>query len=323
MSSLRSNEPIKSPDIDSTDPRKVKYHPYKALRLRGFMHIIPSSNLKDEPYTYEMNPDIAVPGFSRIFFVLYKPTTRYLVQTLEYWMGDYGSPWTLHVGQQLQNQQAAANVPGNSAPGGNTVNGNPAAGIGTGTANATANPAPANIPVQAAVNNAAISHDPAQAEKILQAYLDDLLDGEREVDLRDSSGNRVFVKNEQGISDFATKKVKNFPMEKWTRENINTMEEAYSDVFSLNWEDIEYAYGYEGVMTPGGKVMMGRWWRMGLNGEGVSDGYEVDCEGLGVKVVNGEALVRVDDGGEGEDGGAEGRWRKSKGLERGPFVFWT
>jgi hypothetical protein len=33
-------------------------------------------------------------------------------------------------------------------------------------------------------------------------------------------------------------------------------------------EDIEYAYAYEGVIIPGGKIMMGRWWMVGAAGEG-------------------------------------------------------
>lgn len=33
-------------------------------------------------------------------------------------------------------------------------------------------------------------------------------------------------------------------------------------------DDIEYAYAYEGVIIPGGKIMMGRWWMVGASGEG-------------------------------------------------------
>lgn len=306
----------KADKSNATHPRNVKYHPYKALRLRGFMHLVASPESDYQHVGHIVDPEIPIPGFSRIFFVLYKPTSRYLVQVLEHNMGDFGSPWTVHVGQQLQNQQVTVNVPPD------TGNANEADDV---MLNVGAGAATANVPIQAVVDGNALAHDPAQAEKILRSYLDDLLDGEHDVDVWDN-GKRVLEKNKDGIWDFATKKVKNFPIESMTRKIINNLEEAYSDTKFLNWEDIEYAYGYEGVVTPGGKVMMGRWWRMGLNGVAINDGYEIDCEGLGVRVVNGESFVpnpEVEWDGETDWVTVEGMRKKSKGLERGPFVFWT
>ena len=303
-------------DKDAPTPRRVKYHPYKALRLRGFMQLLASPESNDQLVGHIVDPEIPIPGFSRIFFVLYKPTSRYLVQVLEHNMGDYGSPWTVHVGQQLQNQQVTVNVPENAGDASGQNEDGPDAGAGAATA---------SVPSQAVVDGNALSHDPVQAEKILRSYLDDLLDGGHDVDVYEN-GKRVLEKNDDGIWDFATKKVKNFPLEKMTRETINNMEEAYSDTRFLNWEDIEYAYAYEGVVTPGGKVMMGRWWRIGMNGIGINDGYEIDCEGLGVKVVNGESFVPNPDvewDGENDWVTVEGIRKKSKGLERGPFAFWT
>ena len=53
-------------------------------------------------------------------------------------------------------------------------------------------------------------------------------------------------------------------------------------------DDIEYAYAYEGIVVPGGKIMMGRWWR---------------CAEAGF----GEGRELVEGGGE----------------DRGPWLFWA
>jgi hypothetical protein len=75
------------------------------------------------------------------------------------------------------------------------------------------------------------------------------------------------------------------------RRLIERIEDAYCDPRNLRWEDIEFAYAYEGILTSGGGVMLGRWWRVGPPGPmGMGDGQEY---GTGV------------------------------GYERGPFVFWA
>jgi hypothetical protein len=77
-----------------------------------------------------------------------------------------------------------------------------------------------------------------------------------------------------------------------TRERITEMEDRYRDPAALRWGDVDHTYVYEGVVVPGGRVMMGRWWRLGAEGCKMGDGDEY-CVGEGV-------------------------WER----ERGPFVFW-
>ncbi len=48
-----------------------------------------------------------------------------------------------------------------------------------------------------------------------------------------------------------------------TRDFIAEMEDNLHPPEELAWEDISYAYIYEGVIIPGGKIMMGRYWRCG------------------------------------------------------------
>lgn len=48
-----------------------------------------------------------------------------------------------------------------------------------------------------------------------------------------------------------------------TRDFITEMEDNLHPPEELAWEDINYAYAYEGVIIPGGRIMMGRYWRFG------------------------------------------------------------
>ncbi|KAI1619382.1 hypothetical protein EDD37DRAFT_675883, partial [Exophiala viscosa] len=61
------------------------------------------------------------------------------------------------------------------------------------------------------------------------------------------------------------------------RVKIEQMEENYQPHKYMRWDDIAYAYAYEGVMLPGGKIVMGRWWRCG--GLGGGQGWEVRADG--------------------------------------------
>jgi hypothetical protein len=70
-----------------------------------------------------------------------------------------------------------------------------------------------------------------------------------------------------------------------TRDFITEMEDKLHPPEELAWDDICYAYIYEGVIIPGGKIMMGRHWRCGP--PTVVDGFEL-----------------------------------GNGVDRGPWVFW-
>lgn len=70
-----------------------------------------------------------------------------------------------------------------------------------------------------------------------------------------------------------------------TRDFIAKMEDKVHGAEHLAWEYISYAWIYEGVIIPGGKIMMGRYWRCGS--PTVVDGFEL-----------------------------------GEGVDRGPWVFW-
>ncbi|KIX06684.1 uncharacterized protein Z518_04660 [Rhinocladiella mackenziei CBS 650.93] len=65
--------------------------------------------------------------------------------------------------------------------------------------------------------------------------------------------------------------------DKMNKFTVGHMEESFRTSEYLNWEDIEYAYAYRGVIIPRGKIMMGRYWRCGMLGSG--DGLELDADG--------------------------------------------
>ncbi|KEF63169.1 uncharacterized protein A1O9_01145, partial [Exophiala aquamarina CBS 119918] len=71
-----------------------------------------------------------------------------------------------------------------------------------------------------------------------------------------------------------------------TRAKIEDMENRFRAAYALDWLDMEYAYAYEGVIIPGGKIMLGRWWRCGLLGEG--PGKELNPDGGPVEPTDDE-----------------------------------
>jgi hypothetical protein len=139
------------------------------------------------------------------------------------------------------------------------------------------------------------------------------------------------------------------------RDVVEELEDQFRFAGYLDWNDIDYAYVYEGVVLPGGKIMLGRWWRCGMFGFG--DGLELGADGVAVEVADddeekegkGKAAGKggkkgVDDDAmevDEENGGGAGNAttpatpatatatatatvtpiRNGK-LERGPFVFW-
>lgn len=141
------------------------------------------------------------------------------------------------------------------------------------------------------------------------------------------AGNLDYDEMEEELEAHLEQKLLNNPTwrnpNKMDRITIEMMEEKYKLSEHLNWDDIEYAYAYEGVLLPGGKIMMGRWWRCGVLGDG--DGMEVgdDGEGLEERHNSGsEDAMDVDE----DDmvgkptGGVSGGHGN---LERGPFLFWS
>ncbi|KIX93981.1 uncharacterized protein Z520_10318 [Fonsecaea multimorphosa CBS 102226] len=129
---------------------------------------------------------------------------------------------------------------------------------------------------------------------------------------------------------------------KLDKDAIEEMEEKFRLSEYLDWTDIDYAYAYNGAIIPGGKIMMGRFYRISMLGDG--DGLEWS-DSLGALDEDGDAAA-ADGGAYGdpmdldEVGGGDGQGQNEAGnpnsasemtrdatsrhkkRERGPFIFW-
>jgi hypothetical protein len=115
---------------------------------------------------------------------------------------------------------------------------------------------------------------------------------------------------------------------KFDRHIVERLDEKYGMDF-LGWHDIEYAYVYEGALLPGKKIMMGRYWRVAMNGEGdgmewthTMTGDEEDTVYFDMDNADPDAMdVDGEDAGVAATTEPEARERHVS-RERGPFVFW-
>lgn len=309
-----------------TVPKLPTYHPFLSLRLRGVIHPIEKQPTKKqaEEAGYGEEEQASIPGWNRIVMVMYKPTKRYLIQVLEYEEENYGDAFGPVVSASMSaggGQQPTQPGQAGTAPG-NTTNATTAT---TTNNNNTTNPNQQQAP---GPGPAPPNFDPIEADRQLQAHLE----------------QKLLSKPEWRCSSSVTPEM--------SREAIEAMENKFRSNYALDWLDMEYAYAYEGVVLPGGKIMMGRWWRCGLHGVGL--GKELDAEGFPLDGVDGGG-----DGGAGTGGDANGKGdgdgdedgdpmdidgqdgpdagaadsstngprpntttHNNKGLERGPFVFW-
>lgn len=357
-----------------------KWHPYLASRVNGFVHDVPAKTLIDEDArerrneAYDDDKDVPIPGWKHVVMVIWKPTTRSLLAVLDHAEEEYGGASGTQISVSIWDNADADTIVV-SAP-----------ATGTGTNNNTA-----------AINaNANMTAPPAQpTEAQIEAQLKVLLSRR----IKSFSKNHAALTTSQP-SQSSSSEPQPAPLPPlWSPAHIRTLEESFSPAKYLSWDDgtINYAYAYEGIIIPGGKIMIGRWWRIhGI--EGLGAGREVGPDGVGVEVrpvqddsVSGSTDMDTEDGSSAKKKGkgkakASGKkaakksgnaknWRRSKrggkkrkasamigksddefedsedevvpeelveyefmtvvngeesravngckGLERGPFVFWT
>ncbi|OAP55166.1 hypothetical protein AYL99_10866 [Fonsecaea erecta] len=124
------------------------------------------------------------------------------------------------------------------------------------------------------------------------------------------------------------------------KDAVEEMEEKFRISEYLDWTHIEYAYAYEGVVIPGG-IMMGRWWRLSMLGDGDSlewsdslgvldeeddddDHANADTDPMDLDADTGSGATGQNNEDENGNSGPEtarGATRHKK-RERGPFIFW-
>ena len=117
---------------------------------------------------------------------------------------------------------------------------------------------------------AAVSFDQKEYERRLSVYLEQQLAGykgpvrvERALVEMWEDGFLQEAGNVSWVSSVPTFSVFYFSLIRYPPHPVNPA--ACSHVPQ---DDIEYAYAYEGIIVPGGKIMMGRWWRCAEAGFG-------------------------------------------------------
>ena len=364
----------------------VKYHPYASLRLRGIVHPIPTSLPSTSTHNAYTQSELAdIPGWQRIIMVLYKPMTLYLIQVLENAMQDYvyledpfgpGLDHNAEVVRGLGDKIRMKGIVIPPVPGMAMVSAIEAevfhaattSGVSAGAAMAAASPFLTQEEIHEVVRGV-LERYVVMFEGFYAKY------GRGGKDAFVAStmttpASSVSASGMDGNGEGENRSVS--PI--WTAEFIHQLEAEFSPLASLDtdhnateakgttssssaapplqWEDIEYAYVYEGALLPGGKMMMGRWWRCGtvLGGGDGGEGFEVvedntitgeegDGGMIGVEmdgaggVGGGQADADTEMNGAGADGvgdgdgemGGEGtaRIRGGWGRERGAWVFWS
>ena len=123
----RTTGSLTLPSIQAPKPKTssslghTKYHLFLSLRVRGIIHPIPAYLPATEDLREHVQPELAgIAGWRRIVMVMYKPSTRYLVQVLERAMGDFGEPFMQMVPSLVQTlgSGAAAGAVGAAQSGG-------------------------------------------------------------------------------------------------------------------------------------------------------------------------------------------------------------
>jgi hypothetical protein len=307
----------------SNNEKASATHPFNALRLRGMIHPLPSDapipkylrktghseSTTDIPPLLNLVPELPIPGFRRIVMVLYKPSVMDLIKQLEYANQDFGSSFTVSVSSQMSpaTQQAYQALDGNGeeipedavkllrAHLMKLINKREAelakeafGDENSDTDNATT---AADVLSNNASTDTAAAKSPSTDEQAASTITED--------DAAAASATAPTTPNTAAPPPPALTSSQRAAL--WTSTTITSLETGFHTSGQLDWNDIDYAYAYEGVVCPGGNVMLGRWWRAGMAGVAVSDGFEIDQAGQGVPT------------------GYDATERK---VERGPFVFW-
>jgi hypothetical protein len=188
-----------------------------------------------------------IPGWRRIVMVLYKPTSRYLLAVLdENGADDDADDPFGQIEPMVGSQVPNASVESNGGEG-------PALSQDE---MQSQTPHQGQNQHEDQTQPPTIPASPAEAEKVMKEEL------EAREELKGPLGPAYL-----------------------TRDFIADMEDNLHPPEELAWEDLNYAYIYEGIIIPGGKIMMGRYWRFGP--PTVIDGFEL-----------------------------------GDGADRGPWVFW-
>lgn len=273
---------------DESDEELPKWHPFLASRVNGFVHDVPVENLFDKNArrrradSYGDDSDRPIPGWKHIVMVVWKPTIQHLLAVLEFAEEEYGGAAGIQISAEFNTADiwndatASLDGPNNLA-------------IDASTSQATDGPSTNGDDNIDALGDDDASAQPTEAQ--IEAQMKILL-AQRIKSLTKSY--TALQKSETGRTPPGFGTTNNSPAGPksdgslpplFSARHIRELEESFSQAQYLAWDDgtIDYAYAYEGLIIPGGKIMMGRWWRIhGL--EGLGPGREVGPDAVGIEL---------------------------------------
>jgi hypothetical protein len=300
-----------------------KWHPFLASRVHGFVHDIPEEAVLGRKPRKERFSRFAdgeqekvIPGWKRIAMVIYKPARGTLFSILAHAAEDYGGAsgtdmifntadiWNNNASVNFSTDQAQpdAGTTTNAAQLANV----PSSTVGAGGATPSTNDSPDDAPSNEQVEADFIRRITIRINSFAESY--SKLQAETEKPVPEPSPFAPSYVPRPGP------KIDLPPL--FSAKHIRQLEEDFSPAQYMTWDDgtIEYAYAYEGVIIPGGKIMLGRWWRVhGV--EGMGPGKEVDPDGAGVEV---RPVVQAQSGSSNEatDADDSGSISRAKGKKR-------
>jgi len=274
-----------------------RWHPFLASRVHGFVHDIPEDAIlgrkpRRDRFSEFNDKEKAIPGWKHIVMIIYKPTSRQLLSVLEHAMEDYGGAsgaemtfntadiWSgadgtngtgVQAPEQVQQSQDQNSIAGTISQNSNAAAQNAATTPNNDDAGTDADTDPTDEQVEARLCLQINRRIKVYSERYHQRA-DEIKNYKAPVD----SPYRIRQKPKPPPKPLPTL---------FSPEHIRHLEEAHSSAVYMTWDDgtIDYAYAYEGVIIPGGKIMLGRWWRIhGVDGMG--RGKEIGPDAVGVEV---------------------------------------
>jgi len=269
---------------DNCTSKIPKWHPFTSSRVHGIVHDIPATSTFGSKEAQEQaaeNEEEPIPGWKHIMMIIYKPSTRALLSVLEHAEEDFGGTTDTDFNTaDIWNPDNDATTTTTETPTNNTPS--------------TQNQAPT---IQTTDSTDATSPDqPNPTDEQIEAQLRSIL------------ARRItsFTKTYTTLLTTQTTQPKTPPLPPlWSPSHIRKLEDTFSPTQYMTWDDgtIDFAYAYEGIIIPGGKIMMGRFWR--IHGvEGLGAAKEIGPDGVGVEV---RPVIQLKEGDSGSgSGGTDG-----------------
>ena len=272
--SAQSRLPLSSKDLDPKAAETTTTY-FRGLAPSLDLNSPPSTTSTSHPYlspriagfTHPIAPSTthALP-FHRIAFILYRPSAASLASTLEDALHLYGGPTQQAALADLYSGWLAAQGLGPASAGPHVSSWLPPAAGSVEFQEALVGVVRRELDEVGRVGPVEMGTEAVRAMEWCASYGMGLLEfGEHE---------RAVEKGEKGVATAG----------------------------AVGWEEVEAAWAYEGAVLPGGKIMLGRWWRVGEGREGGGGGdedVEVELEGKGEQ------------------------WEVGNGTERGAWCFWS